>query len=95
MKTQANLKVQLKKITAEIQITEIEGHFVVEDLSRRPMEVYAICQFDENGSRGLKVYRAGDNRLIFKDANGTEWVDHEMLSGDVLDALHEELQNQV
>lgn len=88
------MKVQLKKIISDIEVREIEGHFVVEDLSRRPMEVFAICQFDENGSRGLKVYRAEDYLLIYKEDSGTDWVDLWMLKDDVIDALRQELEYQ-
>jgi len=88
-------KVKLKEINCYTHITEIEGVFEVKQEDKSVATVFALGQWDENGSRKMLVKNFSDYETLYEEEYGVQHENTGRLSSESLDKLWEMLEEEL
>jgi hypothetical protein len=88
-------KVKLKEMNCYTQITEIEGVFEIEQEDKYIATVYALGQWDDNGSRQMSVRNFADYETLYEEEHGIEHQNTGDLSSESIDKLWEMLEEEL
>ena len=88
-------KVKLIEMNCYTHITEIEGVFEIEQEDRNIATVFALGQWDENGSRKMVVKNFADYETLYEEEYGIEHENKGVLNGESIDKLWEMLEEEL
>ena len=88
-------KVKLKEMNCYTHITEIEGVFEIEQEDKYIATVFALGQWDENGSRKMVVKNFADYEILYEEEYGFEHENTGDLSSESIDKLWEMLEKEL
>lgn len=90
-----NAKVKLREINCHTQITEIEGVFEIEQEDKYIATVFALGQWDENGSRKMLVKNFAGYETLYDEEYGLEHTNTGDLSSESIDNLWKMLEQEL
>lgn len=88
-------KVKLKEMNCYTHITEIEGVFEIEQEDKYIATVFALGQWDENGSRKIVVKDFKNYGTLYEEEHGVEHENTGDLSSESIDKLWEMLEKEL
>jgi len=88
-------KVKLKEMNCYTHITEIEGVFEIEQKDKYVATVFALGQWDENGSRKMVVKNFADYETLYEEEYGVEHENAGYLSSESINKLWEMLEEEL
>jgi len=88
-------KVKMEEMNCYTHITEIECVFEIEQEDDYTAKVFALGQWDENGSRRVVIKNFSDYKTLYEEEYGIEHKNTNDLSNETIDEIWEMLEKQL